>query len=397
LLYIALNLLIASIFFIVLLALTPVMTLVGAFGEKGRSAFLRWLGWSVGALAAKLVYALYLGVLLLAAKLVDALATGWLNEWILFAAMWALTFLYRGKLLGLFTAETHHEHHRGVQAATAGLGALAMTRAVGSRMVTRPVGRAVNRSRDMHQERRYLQDRQNQEEQHRIAIEQQRAAGQNADHQLYRRAHAMLDARYARARETLAQRPQILEKISAAQLDADTRRARRLEQGAGAAPDDRELAARDRAVSLEGELRSSERFVHGAQEHERLTGQRYTPRQLQEARFALEQELGTHPEHRDYEQLAYRLEGGREAWQQAREPEREQMRAQIDRQIDEDRGARAVAGRMPARVEPRPPAAPPAPRRREAHRYRRHGQFRGPGPREFLGSRQHLPPIPPRT
>src|SRR5206468_1967671 len=153
------------------------------------------------------------------------------------------------------------------------------------------------RSRDMHQERRYLQDRQNQEEQHRIAIEQQRAAGQNADHQLDRRAQAMLDARYDQARETLARKPQILEKMSAAQVDADSRRARRLEQGAGHEPDDRELAAYERAASLEGELRSSERFVHGAQEHERLTGQRYTPRQLQEARSALELELGTHPAH----------------------------------------------------------------------------------------------------
>jgi hypothetical protein len=389
-LYIALNLLIASIFFIVLLALTPVMTLVGAFGEKGRGAFLRWLGWAAGALAAKLIYALYLGVLLLAATLVDALATGWLNAWILFAALWALAFHYRGKLLGLFTAETHHEHHPGVQAATAGLGALAMTRAVGSRMVTRPAARAVNRSRDVVQERRYLADRQADEERHRTATEQQRALSQNAEHQLGQRSEAMLDAHYDRARETLARRPELTQKIAAARADADRLRDFRLSQGGDLPVRDDERAARHRATELEGELGSAERFVQGAQEHERLTGQRYTPRQQQDARHALELELGTHPEHRDYEQLAYRLDGGRDAWRQAGGPEREQLRAQIDRQIDEDRVALASARQMPARPEPtRPQPLPPPPRRREPHRHRRYG--------EFLGSRQHLPPIPRRT
>jgi hypothetical protein len=387
LLYIALNLLIASIFFIVLLALTPLMTLVGAFGDRGRGAFLRWLGWAGGALAAKLIYALYLGVLLLAAKLVDALATGWMNEWILFAALWALAFFYRSKLLGLFTADTHHEHHRGLQAAVAGGGALAMTRAVGARAVAQPARHAVNHRRDAIQERRHLTNRNVDEEHRRTAVEQQRAIGENVEHQLDHRSVAMLDARYDRARATLGRRPELAARIQAARGEGDQLRALRLGQDEKAPASARELAVYGRASELEGELLVAERFVHGAQQHERLTGQRYTPQQLQEARHALEHELDTHPEHRDYEQLAYRVDGGRQAWKQADEPERERLRGKIDQQIEQDRGALVNARQTPPQLEP-PRAEPaPPPRRRDAHHHR-YG--------EFLGARQHLPPPSPR-
>jgi hypothetical protein len=388
LLYVALNLLLASVFFVVLLALTPLMTLLGAFGDRGRAACLRWLGWAAGALAAKLIYALYLGVLLLAAKLVDALATGWMNEWILFAALWALAFFYRSKLLGLFTADAHHEHHRGLQAAVAGGGALAMTRAVGSRAVAQPTRRTMNRGRDAVQERRYLTSRNADEDRRRTEIEQQRASGQHADHQLERRSLAMLDAHYERARETLGRRPELAERAQLARSEGDRLQAQRLRQGDSAPAGADELAAFSRASETEGELHAAERFVHGAQEHERLTGQRYTPRQVQDARHALEQELGTHAEHRDYEQLSYRLDGGREAWKQAEEPERERLRGEIDQQIEQDRGALANARQTPPRLEPPKPVPAPAPRRREPHRHRRYG--------EFIGARQHLPPPSPR-
>jgi hypothetical protein len=389
--YIALNLLIASIFFIVLLALTPFMALVAAFGEKGRGAFLRWLGWAGGALAAKLIYALYLGILLLAASVIDGIGEqtgGWLNEWILFAALWALAFMYRGKLLGLFTADTHHEHHRGLEAATVGLGALALTRAVGSRAVAQPTRRAVARGQDRRQERRYLNDVRTDEERHRTVIEEQRALGQNAEQQLTGRARSMLDAHYERARETLTRRPELTEQVAVARAEADQLRTKRLAHGGAPSAGAQELAARGRAAAFEGELLSAERFMHEVHEHERLTGQRYTPRQLQDARHGLEQELGTHPEHRDYEQLAYRLDGGRDTWRRASEPERQQLRGEIDRQIDADRTVLATARRTPAQLPPPRPTAPPPPRRHPPHRHGRRG--------EFVGSRRHMPPGPRR-
>ncbi len=91
LVYIAANLLLASLFFVVLLLLAPVMLLFPAFGEAGRRAFWRWLGYAAGALLAKVIYALYLGVLLFASAVVGGIGMqngGWLLEWILFAALW---------------------------------------------------------------------------------------------------------------------------------------------------------------------------------------------------------------------------------------------------------------------------------------------------------------------
>jgi hypothetical protein len=392
LIYIALNLLLAALFFVVLLLFAPLLALAPAFGERGREAFLRWLGWAAGALLAKLVYAIYLGVLLLGSGLVAAIgsaAGGSLDQWILFAAFWGLAFAYRSKLLGLFTADTHHEHHRGLEAAAAGLGALAITRGVGRRAIARPARALKDYGRDARDERRYLRDYQQREDEHRADIEAQRALGLDSDHQLQRRSVAMLDARHQHARDTLARRPEILERIAAARSDAEQLRTHRLAQGRDLPVGERERAAFERVTALEGGLISAERFLHGAQEHERLTGQRYTPRQLSESRAALEQELGSHSKHRDYEQLAYRLDGGRDAYREAGAEEKRLMREQIDRQIDEDRRALERTRRMPSRLKPQGPMMPPRPKRRRPHPYRQYG--------EFPGSRQHMPQLPRRA
>ena len=63
---------------------------------------------------------------------------GWLLEWILFAALWGLAFAYRGRMLALLSLGGHHEHHRGIEAAAATMGAVALTRAAGRRVVTQP-------------------------------------------------------------------------------------------------------------------------------------------------------------------------------------------------------------------------------------------------------------------
>jgi hypothetical protein len=192
----------------------------------------------------------------------------------------------------------------------------------------------------------------------------------------------MLDAHYDGAQQTLAQRPEILEQITAARADADRLRTERLARGANLPIGEQERESAERATGLEGALTSAQRFVHGAQEQERLTGQRYTPRQLTDARQAVHDELGTHPSDRDYEQLSYRVDGGRAAWREAGGGQRELLRAQIDGQIDADRRELATVRR--ARIEPPQPLALPRPHRRRRHPYRRYG--------EFLGAREHLPP-----
>jgi hypothetical protein len=385
--YVAANLLLASLFFVVLLLLAPVMLLFPAFGETGRRAFWRWLGYATGALLAKLIYALYLGVLVFASAVVGGIgiqAGGWLLEWILFAALWGLAFAYRGRMLALLSLGGHHQHHRGVEAAAATMGAVALTRAVGRRAVAQPARRLADQHLDRRDERRYREDLTRAGEQKSTMIEHRRDTEQQAEQRLTGRATGMLDARYQQARQTIARKPQILEQIAKAKADAQRQRDERLANGQGPAGR-QERAAIERASELENELTSAARFVEGSREHERMTGQRYTPRQVADARAAVDRELATPPDERDYEQLAYRVPGGRDAYKSATEPEKRRMREQIDEQIVQDRTHVRSAEHAADVVQAHRPVTPRQPRPRRPRPYRRY---------EFHGSRQHMPPQP---
>jgi hypothetical protein len=388
--YIAANLMLASLFFVVLLLLAPVMLLFPAFGDTGRRAFWRWLAYTAGALLAKLIYALYLGVLIFASAVVGGIgiqAGGWLLEWILFAALWGLAFSYRGRMLALLSLGAHHEHHRGLEAAAATMGAVALTRAVGRRAVTQPARRLADDQLDRRDERRYREDVTRAAEQHRTMTERRRESEHQAEERLSERATGLLDARHQQARQTLDRKPQILEQIERERAGARRHRDDRLAQGQGPASKigEQERAATERASEFEDQLESAERFVKGAREHERLAGQRYTPRQIADARVAVERELGTPPDERDYEQLAYRLPGGRDAYKAATDPEKRQMRDQIDQQIGRDRDYVRTVQNATDELREHPPAMPPRPSPRRPRSYRRH---------EFHGSRQHMPPHP---
>jgi TrbL/VirB6 plasmid conjugal transfer protein len=387
LIYIAANLLLASLFFVVLLLLAPVMLLFPCFGDAGRRAFWRWLGYATGALLAKVIYALYLGVLLFASAVVGGIGVqngGWLLEWILFAALWGLAFAYRGRMLALLSLGGHHEHHRGIEAAAATMGAVALTRATGRRVVTRPTRRLVDEHLDRRDERRYREDLRRAGHDHRALIEQRRTTERGAEDRLTERAVAMLDARHEQARATIARKAELLEQIATARRQAETHRATSSTHGqaAQAKTGKRQSVASDRASELENTLTAAERFVQGAQEHERLTGQRYTPRQLSDARAAVNRELDTPPERRDYEQLAYRLPGGRDAYQAASRHEKALMRERIDRQIADDQAAVDSAQHAADRVQTNRPVMPRQPRPRRPRAYRRY---------EFHGARQHMP------
>jgi hypothetical protein len=382
LIYIAANLLLASLFFVVLLLLAPVLLLFPCFGETGRRAFWRWLGYAAGALLAKVIYALYLGVLLFASAVVGGIGMqngGWLLEWILFAALWGLAFAYRGRMLALLSLGGHHEHHRGVEAIAATMGAVALTRAAGRRAITQPARVLRDEHLDRRDQRRYREDIGRAGEDHRTLIEQRREREHEAERRLTERASSMLDARYADARATVARKPQILEQIATAQ---------RQQQRNGGPAGEQDDAASGRASELESMLAAAERFVQGAQEHERLTGQRYTPRQLADARAAVEHELSAPVDQRDYQRLAYRLPGGRDAYRSAGGEQQAQMRERIDRQIAGDQAAIRTAEHAADVAQTQRPVPPRQPRPRRPRAYRRY---------EFHGARQHMPsPTPDR-
>lgn len=119
LLYIAWQLIVNSVFFVVCLLLTPIVILAPAFGETGRAVFFRWLVWMLEALAKRVIFAIYLGVILLVSNVFFSIGPstgGWLVQWLLLAGIWAMGFLYRHKIIGVMTAGFYYQHaHPSVQ------------------------------------------------------------------------------------------------------------------------------------------------------------------------------------------------------------------------------------------------------------------------------------------
>ena len=100
LLFIALRLLGAAILTVVYLLLAPLAVLAPTIGESGRAAFRGWATRLLGALVAKLIYAVFLGVVLLTLSILDGLgALGWWTQWLLIAAFWWIVFVQRHEVL----------------------------------------------------------------------------------------------------------------------------------------------------------------------------------------------------------------------------------------------------------------------------------------------------------
>ncbi len=90
----------AAVATLLYLLLAPAIVLAPAFGEGGRAAFRTWATRLLGALAAKLVYSLVLGILLLILRIVDGLGTiGWWTQWLLVTCLWWTAFQRRHQLL----------------------------------------------------------------------------------------------------------------------------------------------------------------------------------------------------------------------------------------------------------------------------------------------------------
>ena len=100
LLFIALRLLGAAILTVVYLLLAPLAVLAPTIGESGRAAFRGWATRLLGALVAKLIYAIFLGVVLLTLSILDGLGSlGWWTQWLLIAAFWWIVFIQRHEVL----------------------------------------------------------------------------------------------------------------------------------------------------------------------------------------------------------------------------------------------------------------------------------------------------------
>lgn len=105
--YLGIRLLLASVLALLLLLFAPAVMLAPAFGETGRATFIAWFKRLAGALAAKLIYALLLSVVLVAAAMLRRLEIGWFGTWLLQIAFWWGVLLKRHELIGVTAAGQH--------------------------------------------------------------------------------------------------------------------------------------------------------------------------------------------------------------------------------------------------------------------------------------------------
>jgi hypothetical protein len=132
LLYLGVRLLLASILSVILILLAPAMLLAPAFGESGRATFVAWGKRLLGALAAKLIYALLLALVLVAASMIAALDIGWFGVWLLQLAFWWGILLKRKELLGFLSAGHRASAHHAPSARRLYRDARAASFAIGS-------------------------------------------------------------------------------------------------------------------------------------------------------------------------------------------------------------------------------------------------------------------------
>jgi hypothetical protein len=112
--YLGVRLLLAAVMSLILLLLAPAVLLAPCFGESGRATFIAWAKRLVGALATKLIYALFLAVVLAAAATLRSLDIGWFGTWLLQIAFWWGVLLKRNELIGFVSVRSNQGEGHGV-------------------------------------------------------------------------------------------------------------------------------------------------------------------------------------------------------------------------------------------------------------------------------------------
>ncbi len=151
---IGLRLILASAMTLLLLLITPAMLIAPALGDSGRATFVAWFKRLIGAIAAKLVYGIFLAVVLTAGRVFTALELGWFGTWLVLATFWWGVFLKRSELTEFVTAGIPRRETNTMGNALAGLLRLAArTRRAQPRRRRRQPSRG-SRRRDPHPQKR---------------------------------------------------------------------------------------------------------------------------------------------------------------------------------------------------------------------------------------------------
>ena len=137
--FIALRLLSAALLSVLYLLLAPLAVLAPALGDGGRALFRLWSLRLLGSVLAKLVYSVFLGVVLLVLRVLGELGSlGWWTQWLLIASFWWIVFNHRHQLL------EHVIHERGESTRRASLGSRLFAAHQAARLA-RPVTQRVGR------------------------------------------------------------------------------------------------------------------------------------------------------------------------------------------------------------------------------------------------------------
>lgn len=112
--YLGVKLILAAALSLVLLLIAPPMLLAPALGDSGRATFLAWIKRLLGAIAAKLVFAVFLTVVLAASRVFTSLDVGWFGNWILLSAFWWGIFIKRHEIIGFVAGGTPQQHGNGL-------------------------------------------------------------------------------------------------------------------------------------------------------------------------------------------------------------------------------------------------------------------------------------------
>ncbi|MGI8558724.1 MAG: hypothetical protein ACR2ND_10500 [Solirubrobacteraceae bacterium] len=378
--FLGLRLLASAILATLLLLLAPVAVLAPAFGDAGRAGFRAWATRLVGAVLAKLVYSIFLGVVLLMLNVLESFpALGWWTQWLLIAAFWWIVFGYRHKLLEHAIVEratvrggsSLSQHIRAARQATR----LATGTVRGTRAAGRGAADVVRKipNQDFHVPRRPIARSRRSEHQQPGVV----GLEQTAD---------MLGREHADALATVATAPALEGKI--AQLEGRRERLRREGAIAAQAGDRRrEVSLGRRAGALGAELDGHRATLEHArsaapagERRRRETGQVHDAAQRELRGALLDSEAERRPllaaagdkrtGRRDYAQLAQLVGLPRARYVQMAPAAQRAARLEIDRRLEARRaetlggggGGRLLALRRPGgrrrdaapRPEPRP-------------------------------------------
>ena len=371
------------------LLIAPFVFLLPAFGEAGRQGFITWGKRLLGALIAKLLYAIVLGVVIYVAAVVAEMGNpgglGWLGVWVVEAIFWWMAFLKRHELVNLLTLNAAHGGDGGGRTRRDGLAGLYYKTRLAQeamRTVHRPVMRQVRRQAA------------------RESMTEAGAARSVARERLAHHAERGLDLEYQQSQRKLRERRDLqneLKGVETALRPADEARAL---QGAGtphAAPlpietENRLRARRDALQDMinSPEMREADQTVRRASENEAAHGRRWTAedhdRWIERRRRELAQRApaASDPELRSLDGPA--THGGRD------QPDR-LPRSRARRTAAAAR-ARCSRERDPARPHPRRPGR----RRRRAARPSRPSSDTADHPRRRVAQGAHRGPArdPPR-